>query len=241
MRQAHLLPLLLLALLLLALLPAATTFAVPPSDPCATASGGACAADGRAEAPTVDPLGAPVGGELPPPSPPGTVLFEQTNWLGGLDGWGGNADWGTVGGMLTNDGSARDSILRAPFEALRADYAVEAEIRAVEVPRGVSGFGLVLRIGEDGQYGLRALGPRGLELWEDIPRNAPARRAAAAFEPTTAWHEYRLETHGYVLRALVDGAPLIEASGDGVWSGAGSGLYCSGARIEVRAFRVIAL
>jgi hypothetical protein len=185
---------------------------------------------GSASAPEVTPTPAPV-----------TALY-QADWSGGLAGWPGAFGWKVLNGMLLNDGANDDwqNWIAAPYEpgaAGIADYVVEAEIQVVGEPHCGS-FGIVVR--EAYRPGFYHVGTC---AWlEAFVRTKDGDTIAAkSIRPDNEWHTYRAEVKGNVVRFLIDGAVIAEATDNRYLTGGRVGLWSDQIQVSVRSFRVIAL
>ncbi len=193
------------------------------------------------------------------------VLYEA-DATGGLDEWTGSADWLHRDGQLINDGSAKATLIVAPYEpGSVSDYAVEAEISLVrcatrddfttvpqqfprETPRGNGGFGLIARAEERGAYwaGENCREPDNdandnVQIWAADQDGAFDSLAEQEHTVDAEWHTYRMEVRGDVIRLLVDGEPLLETRDVRYIGGGQVGLWSSLSQISVRSFRVLAL
>jgi len=174
---------------------------------------------------------------LPGESPPsGTLVFEET-WLLGRGLWIGSEDWRATDGTLTTDGSNGWSRALAPYGALTADYAVDAQVQWV---RGDGGFGIVVQgqPGDDAHF-YRAGYEGG--TWIVAPGQAEPSLASRPSRRDTDVHVYRVEVRGASVRLLVDGALQVEASGGAPAPGRSAGLWAANAMVKVRRFAITTL
>ena len=147
--------------------------------------------------------------------------------------------------MLMSDGSGSYTHMLAPFRPPSDDYAVEAEMQLDGPDLGVfvrySGFGSptiagcgncrVTYMGGIDNFGTMARIQRGDQVLVDTP-----------FTPGKAWHTYRIEARGNLIRLLIDGQPMVQTNDTTYPTGRGIGVHQGHyARVTVRAFRVIAL
>jgi hypothetical protein len=173
-----------------------------------------------------------------------------------MQGWVGPKSWKTVDGMLVNDGTVRGFLpIIAPFKLRSRDYVVQAQIR-MTTGNG-SAFGIVVRAdGTGGGYvagvgtawaATVASGRNGAEIAEiyDLhgfwSANQISKRLAVGqlFNPGAAWHTYRVEAKGNVIRFLADDKLLATVT-DNLYLEPGQvGLWCDGYQIEVRSFEVM--
>ncbi len=191
----------------------------------------------------------------PPPTPtpvpePGTVLYEEANWSGGLGGWLGSDDWKAVSGLLVNDGSQGNPFnwwITAPYQPTTANYAIEVEVQLLNPGCGATYkmFGLVARATNRG--GVLAgfeCGGRGPEMVVQTDRShfyffQPTH--TRQFNPKQEWHTYRLEVYGNTIRLLVGDVVVLELADNRHLSPGKVGLFSVGAQISVRSFKVVAL
>jgi hypothetical protein len=193
------------------------------------------------------PNGQP-GGNTPPPPPPANVLY-AADWSGGLGGWAGGGDWRVEGGLLTNDGASGSdpSFILAPAQTPLAGYAVEAEIQVLNPESATAGAGILVRREQDDASGYMGGWAHDEEGTSVAVISTPGMlfhsgpELAKPFAPGGGWHAYRLEVRGSAIRLLIDGAPTLTYSNDRYISGTTTSLWSRGARINVRAFRIVGL
>jgi hypothetical protein len=176
------------------------------------------------------------------PTPEAGILY-QADWSSGLNGWPGTFGWKVLKGILLNDGSGADGgkwkeiWVAAPYQpGDTVDYAVEAEIEAVDVP-GCGSFGLVIR----GAYeaGLYNCGGPGVIVTSKDGDVIDDHR----FSFPSGWHTYRYEVKGNTFQFTMDEAILYSFTDNRYLSNNSSrgsvGLWCDRMQINVRSFKVI--
>jgi hypothetical protein len=181
-------------------------------------------------------------------APPGTVLF-QADWSSGLAGWRSVGGWKTTSVMLLHDGSEDGAVLRPPYnpadQAIN-DYAVEAEMQMINQwcnalgQCGCGAFGVTARGQINGGINTWCISSSraGVSIGEDRVRN---RTDGPVFDPSTAWHTYRLEVRGNRAVFLVDGRIVDELQDNRFLSGGYAGLYCHRYQLNVRSFKITKL
>lgn len=172
------------------------------------------------------------------PAPhPGDILY-QADWSKGPDGWGTPSGWNYLNGMLINDGTSdANQPLWAPYEPSTPNYAVEAQIQVVGRPQPLdsTGFDIVARTNYELllDYGCSAC------IYNNTQQNqiGPFRYGSC----DSSWHTYRLEVNGNQVRAFIDGNLIAEGMDNHHLTPGQVGIWCAGAQINVRSFKVIAL
>lgn len=185
----------------------------------------------------------PTVGITPTPSPPvakvGSALCSadaSTQW----NGWTGTADWKIFNNMLINDGSngsyQTEPTIVAPCQLDNyADYAVEMRMQIV---RGNNCVDMNIRgtaSGNDWQGYKAHIGCNG-EVSLSAKDNDTLTKAS--FDPTTAWHVYRLEVKGASIRLLVDGGLLLNTSDNRYLTGSQVGIKSFSTQINISSYKV---
>jgi hypothetical protein len=185
--------------------------------------------------------------DAPTPTPvprPGDVLY-QADWSKGAAGWTG-ASWKWVAGMLTNDGTGNDALpasAAAPYDlGQTANYAIEAEIQALDPRKGLT-FGLLVRAKtpNDGYRGGVLLIGQAPSIYIEVPNDSSNMLAKGSFSPGTDWHKYRLEAKATKITFSIDGSPVLNAADNRYVSPDRAWLVSYSTQLNVRSFRIIAL
>jgi hypothetical protein len=165
---------------------------------------------------------------------PENVLFEA-NWDTTLRDWNPASDWRVINGILVNDGSRTQSIIRAPWTpGPDEDYAIEAELRSVDC-RGRNageGFGVV--------YAITPQNPGWFvnQCSDDL----------ISISRSGEWLLHRTEIRGNLINQCKNGVPSSIVTGSTASlqtphsqrrSFQGVGLVSYNERIEVRSYRVV--
>jgi hypothetical protein len=183
------------------------------------------------------------------------VLYETGTTRSRFEDWAVSSttpDWIRLNGMLLNKGTHHDGSfapILAPYTPESANYAVEADIRAI---RDGHSFGVVVRArGRQGYavgvgQNLMQRTPNicyldGLTSWYIRRGCIDPRAGVQVFDPGLEWHTYYTEANGNKITLRIDGKEMISVA-DNMFLSAGSvGLWSSGYQLEVRNFKVIAL
>jgi hypothetical protein len=169
---------------------------------------------------------------------PGTVLYDIHDWSG-ASGWALTGQWKTVTGLLVTDGS-ENSIAVAPYDpGVRSDYAVEAEIQAID-PRAVSCYLEARLINGEGYWGGYTGGSWDSDCYMRLGFGSNQVANSGQFIVNGDWHLYRLEVSGNSIRLLFDGSEVVRAMDNRQLEPGTVGIFCDG-QVNIRAFRVIAL
>jgi hypothetical protein len=171
---------------------------------------------------------------------PGTVLYEITDWSGGMNGWAASAQWKTVGGMLVADGTDRSAAVAPADLGRQQDYAVEAEIQIVD-PTDYGQCYLQGRlINGDGYWG----GYKGSSWQSDRALAigyASDGMSSVRFPLDTGSHKYRLEVHENSVKLYLDGAEVVRGIDNRQLEPGTVGIFCGDDQVNIRSFRVIAM
>jgi hypothetical protein len=178
----------------------------------------------------------------------GDVLYEA-DWSIDANGWAGTNNWKYVSSMLVNDGGHTfGSGVIAPYTPGNiTDYAVEAEVQYVGLGQADCApfFGIFGRARNFPDVGYRVgylmancFGSDEVGIYKNNERSAIAQQY---FNRDKDWHVYRAEFQGNAIRLMRDGGLLIEATDNQFLEGGQVGLWCAGAQINVRSFKVIKL
>jgi hypothetical protein len=156
--------------------------------------------------------------------------------------------------LQSDEGDQRS--LTIPFQPTGSDYAVEAEIQVVHIPRDNGMFELAARPAP-GSNGYQAsithlLTTKG-QTFADHPNEAiyidpmdgqdPNTYFVNDFEPRDSYRTYRVEVHGRWALFLADGRKISSAYSEQTphLSTGPLQLLCSQVTIRVRAIRIISL
>jgi len=190
----------------------------------------------------------------------GAVLYEA-DWSQGMNGWTGSLDWKTVNGMLVNDGTGqfpKSGLIKSPFQPDNANYAVEAEIQAIDSSNTSGGcaarFGIIVRAQQQQEQLAGYLAGHtssncsdsgstiAIASWEssaDLRNISPL--VIGRFAKDTDWHKYRVEVQGDTIRLIIDDLFVLGTADIRFLAPGLIALWSDSTAINVRSFKVIEL
>ena len=181
-------------------------------------------------------------------------------WTGNMAGWTHGGDAWTVQGKLLQYSGDAASVMLAPYTVTRTSYAVQAKIKLIAFKdTGLSesrGYGIDVRATSAGDptqstVGLVAGVGRGFMGCDGVSSQAvfttadtdftSLKKHNASFQPSHAWHLFRVEVRGNAIKLIVDGHVENTVTTKRFAGGTLVGLYSLGANIQVKSFSIYGL